>query len=533
MKKLLFTFEHSEKAKIPLTFERSEKAKIPLILTGVVLFFVAGFFVFAQEADPLSQITYPVAELGDCQSREACESYCDQPENMAPCLDFAESHNLISPEELSLARKMLLVGETAGPGNCRGQAQCQAYCDDINNIEECLAFGEEHGLIPADELAEAQKVAAAIKRGVKPPNCRSKKECGVYCGQSENMEECLVFGEAAGLIPPEELGEARKVLAAVKKGAKLPGCRGKADCDVYCSQDEHFQECLDFAEAAGFMSPEEAIMVRKTGGKGPGGCRGKEVCEAFCEDPANAEACVDFAVQYGFMEAQEAEQAKKMMKLGIRGGPGGCKGREECEAFCDELSHLVECVDFAEKAGFMNSEEAVRARRMAELGIVGGPGGCKGKEECEAFCQNPENGQACVDFAVKAGDISPEEAERARQGMEMMQRQRSSGPEGFPEIPGQIPGQFPEGMTPPEGMRQPPTPEEMEKMEQEGQKRAREQVEQMIPGAGPVSPPEGGQSPLMPEGVPPVQISPVENPPQSFLERAQNFLADTLFLLRK
>ena len=360
--------------------------KLLFVLTGVVLFFVAGLFVFAQQVDPLSQITYPVAELGNCQTREACESYCDQPENMAPCLDFAESHNLISPEELALARKMLAVGETGGPGNCRGQAQCQTYCDDINNIEECLVFGEEHGLIPADELADGKKVMAAIKQGIKPPNCRSKKECDVYCGQSENMEECLVFGEAAGLIPAEELGEARKVLAAVKKGAKLPGCRGKAECDLYCSQDEHFQECLDFAEAAGFISPEEAVMIRKTGGKGPGGCRGKEVCEAYCEDPINAEVCVDFA----------------------------------------------------EKAGFMN----------------------------------------------------PEEAERARQGMEMMQQQRSSGPEGFPEIPGQIPGQLPEGMTLPEEIRQQPTPEEIEKMKQEGQ-------------------------------------------PQSFLERAQNFLADTLFLLHK
>jgi len=49
--------------------------------------------VFAQEELP--GVTFPVAELGNCGSRAECEAYCDLPENMEACLNFAEAHNLI------------------------------------------------------------------------------------------------------------------------------------------------------------------------------------------------------------------------------------------------------------------------------------------------------------------------------------------------------------------------------------------------------------------------------------------------------
>ncbi|MEK9209569.1 MAG: hypothetical protein AAB926_01935 [Patescibacteria group bacterium] len=396
-------------------------------LIAIVGFFSLAFFIFAQEQDPFSDIIYPVPELGNCQSREVCETFCDQPENMPACLDFAEDNNLMPEKDIDLARKMLELGETEGPGGCQGQAECDAYCDDISNIRECVDFAEKNGLIPPDELEEARKVISAIERGVQPPPCNSKSECDQICRKPENMKTCIAFAKEAGLMPPEELEEAEKVLAAIEKGATPPPCGGKEECDEYCSAPENLEQCLAFAEAAGFISPEEATMARKTGGRGPGGCRGKEVCEAYCEDPANGEECINFAVENGFMPAEEAENALKMFKAGFTSGPGGCKGKEECEGYCDDVSHMGECVDFAEKAGMMSAEDAARARKMAEMGMNGGPGGCKGENECRAFCEDPTNGEECLNFAVQIGEISPEEAEQARQGMEAMMR---GGPGG-------------------------------------------------------------------------------------------------------
>ncbi|MFQ6049495.1 MAG: hypothetical protein ACE5J0_00405 [Candidatus Paceibacterales bacterium] len=401
--------------------------RLYFVTIGIVVLFFAGFLVLAQPTDPFSELTYPIPELGNCQSREACEVYCSNPENASTCLDYAERNNLIPEEEIEIARQMLALEEIAGPGGCQGHDECEAYCDDIAHLEECLIFAEAHNLIPPEELEEAKKVVAAIKRGFTPPDCRSKTECDIYCSQPENMEECITFAEAAGLIPPDELEEAKMVLEAIRKGAIPPPCQGEEECDIYCSLPEHLEECISFAEAAGFISPEEAAMIRKTGGQGPGGCRGEDECEGYCEDPAHAEECINFAVEHGFMPPEEAEQAKKMLAMGLTAGPGGCQGREECEAYCDDIAHMVECVDFAEKAGFMTPEEAARARKMAEMGIRGGPGGCQGEEECRAFCDDPANMKECLNFAVRIGEMTSEEAEEARHGMEMMQR---GGPGG-------------------------------------------------------------------------------------------------------
>lgn len=528
----------------------------------IFAFLFLGGFVFAQERD-LSGVAYPVPELGNCKNQDECAAYCDKPENMGVCLDFAEANNLIPAEEIAIARKMLAAGETEGPGGCQDQAECEAYCDDISHIEECVTFAEEHDLIPPEELEDAKKVLTAIRQGIEPPNCSSKSECDIYCQAPEHAEECITFAEAAGLMPPDELEEAQKFLAAIKKGVKPPACSGREACDEYCALPENFEECIAFAEAAGFMTPEDAAMARRTGGKGPGDCRGKEACDAFCEDPANMEECVNFGEQYGFMSHEEAENARKMLAAGFTGGPGGCKGKEECDAYCNELANMEECVNFAEKMGFMSPEDAERARRMAQRGVnvmQGGPGGCKSKEECDAFCQDPANMETCIDFAVQIGEMTPEEAEQAKRAAQAGPRpgncQNEEECKAYCEDPthGQecIDYAVRAGFISPEEaqqMQQGPPPEEEGVMPSEG----------IQPGGG-INPFEGRcatpeecfqyclqnlqdpacQAIMPPEGVPiippeeitppPEEITPppTEEAPQTFFDKAKNFLADLL-----
>ncbi len=329
--------------------------------------------IFAQ--NPFEEkIQYPVEELGNCKNREACKKYCDNPQNFDACIDFAEKNNMMPREEIEMAKKFM-AGGGKGPGGCRGKEECEAYCDNIDNINECVDFAEQNDILPPKELEEAKKVREAIKKGIKPPACGSKKKCDVYCGQPEHMEECISFAEAAGFIPPEELDDVKKVLEAIKKGVKPPACRGKEECDIYCSDESHFEECISFAEAAGFIPPEEIEIIRKTGGKGPGGCRGKDKCETFCQNEENMETCANFALEHGLMNPEEFEMMKKT------GGKG--------------------------------------------------PGGCRGKEECEVFCNNPENQEICFNFAKENNLISPEEIGKMKEGMREMKKNLQMAP---PEI---------------------------------------------------------------------------------------------------
>ena len=575
----------------------------------IFLFSLIGIFVLAED-DPFSKINYPIPELGNCNSKDECATFCDQPENMEACLNFAEANNLMAKEEIETAKKMVELGETSGPGGCKGTAECQTYCDEINHIQECVKFAEENNLLPPAELEETKKIAAAMERGVTPPNCKGKTDCDVYCSQAEHMEECITFAEAAGFLPPEELEEAKKMVELVKQGITPPPCGGKEQCDAYCAEEAHIEECITFAQAAGFMRPEEAEMMRKTKGKGPGGCKSKEECDAFCENEANMITCINFAEEMGMMSSEEAEQARKMAELGITGGPGDCQGKEECEAYCNDVSHMTECIDFGVKTGTMTPEEAERAKKMAEMGAMGGPGGCQTEEKCKAFCENPDNTQICLDFSVKIGDMTAEQAQQALQGMQAMQRggpggcqneeecknycndpnnlqecsnfmvqqgfmspeeaqqmqmqppmqppkgmqpagEMIPGGEGTMPMPGEWSSGMPmpsqgviplEGMVPSEGgmpgMMQPPSPEEIERMRQEG-------MQQMMPEEGPMPtmPVEGMMPTNMPQGymppegtAPSPEISPMppeqnQSAPQSFLDRLEYLLANILSVL--
>src|SRR3990167_7614315 len=75
-------------------------------------------FVLAEEAP---EITFPVAELGNCKDKTECFAFCELPENEKNCLAFAKEHNLLSEEEIRIAEKVQSVG--GGPGNFQAIAK--------------------------------------------------------------------------------------------------------------------------------------------------------------------------------------------------------------------------------------------------------------------------------------------------------------------------------------------------------------------------------------------------------------------------
>ena len=227
---------------------------------------LAGGFIFsvalAETINTNNDVQYPIAELGNCQSKNDCKTYCDKPANTASCLAFAEKRNLMTTDEINSAKKFIEAG-AKGPGGCAGKEECEAYCDNISHINECVAYAEKTGILPPLELEEVKKIQSAINKGIEPPPCKNKKECDIYCDNPNNMKVCVAFGEAAGFLKGEDLKDAKKMISAIDKGAIPPPCKGKEACDIYCSQPDNMEACMTFAQAAGFMSPEEAEGSQK------------------------------------------------------------------------------------------------------------------------------------------------------------------------------------------------------------------------------------------------------------------------------
>lgn len=189
----------------------------------IIAVLIAG--TMASSVSAQTGISYPVAELGNCTDKVACKVYCDKQTNIDACLAFAEKNNLMSKDEIKKAKNFKKTGMT-GPGGCKGKDECKTYCSNSDHMDECVTFAEKNGLMSDEQLDEAKKVRGAISRGIKPPACGGKETCDAYCSSSEHIEECVKFGEAAGMISKED---AEKIRKGGGKGPGGPGDSGSPD----------------------------------------------------------------------------------------------------------------------------------------------------------------------------------------------------------------------------------------------------------------------------------------------------------------
>ena len=169
-------------------------------------------------------------------------------------------------------------------------------------------------------------------------------------------------------------------------------CVYNDDNTTTCGPHEYWDNKYDTCKP--ISSGEDIVYTVEDINEGPGGCKTKEECDIYCKDPNNTKECIEFAVDSGFMTLEEAKTVLLMLEKDITEGPGGCQSKEECDAYCDDPANMEECIEFAVKVGFMTSEEAERI-------MEGGPGGCKTKEECDAYCSDSINKEECTSFAIE------------------------------------------------------------------------------------------------------------------------------------
>lgn len=293
-----------------------------LIVLASAVFFIHS--VFAQNTPApanLPDITYPVKELGNCKNQGACRAYCNDKANMAVCAQFAYQHGMIDQNEASDAMKYSEILKNGGPGGCTTQASCVSYCDQSSHLEECLSFAEKNKLIEVKDFEKAQKVLKALNSGeTTPGQCKNQKDCENYCKESGHFNECISFAEKSGLMSSEELDQAKKIMPFIENGETPGKCATKDQCEEYCSSEDHFNECISFAEKAGLVSAEEAQMARKAGGVGPGGCRSQAACESYCNQDANAAECLNFAKEKGILspdKIKEIEDGMGRLRTGL------------------------------------------------------------------------------------------------------------------------------------------------------------------------------------------------------------------------
>lgn len=168
-----------------------------------------------------------------------------------------------------------------------------------------------------------------------------------------------------------------------------------------------------------------------------GNCASQGECKTYCDASENRDVCMKWAQDNGFApkpapsspregkkpsdspDRQMGDEQRLKDEEAFKNAPGGCKGERECDAYCRIEEHLNECLDYSVKYGYTSKEEADKIRAQA---AKGGPGGCKSEKECNDFCRTPENAKVCMDFVVAEGKLTQEEADI------MIEQMKKGGP---------------------------------------------------------------------------------------------------------
>ncbi|MBI5004972.1 MAG: hypothetical protein HZC04_02230 [Candidatus Lloydbacteria bacterium] len=354
--------------------------------------------------------------MGGCKNKEDCKTFCDNSQNADACLAFAEEHHLMSSDEVVIAKKFQDNG-MVGHGGCKGKAECDQYCSNSGHLEACITFAQKNGLMSPRQQQESQKVLVAMKNGIKPPACAGPKQCDAYCGSPAHMEECMDFSLAAGLVPDNQKDQMRKTLNAIKQGIKPPACAGPQECDQYCGDPAHVEECMTFSLAAGLVPDDQKEQVQKTFDAIKKGIK-PPACQP---NPPNQPG--------GPNDGQGFNQGP-----GQRNQPGrpnqssqSGQSRQSCDQYCADSSHVEECVKFSVAVGNMTEQQAQTAIKTGGKG----PGGCVGREACDAFCGNPDNQETCFNFGKENGMIPEQDLQRMEEGRRRME-------DSFKEIPAEV-----------------------------------------------------------------------------------------------
>lgn len=379
----------------------SQRRSIVSICLIITLYLVAAFSF--THAASIFDITYPIPELDNCEDRVACKAYCEQEINEDACTSFARTYGLreSSPSRTAASgeddEKLTAVLEDGGPGGCGKEASdpvaaCHTYCQHTANIEQCVSYGKSHKLFKGERLHEAEKVAAALKRGAKlPMGCDDSGElCRMACEHPASLEQarsCFAFAKEASLLPPDfDQEQAEKVFSAIERGdAPFASFQEMKQCDRP-ADDTMMQKCVDFAVQTGMMDQKQAEVIKKTGGKGPGGCMGRDECDTYCEE--HGDECFTFVQEHDLLSEEDKARMRESglhMQKALAEAPESVRACIENALGADLLSGILagarmggpksgevtrECFD-----AYWRSEDAKRREESSEdLGERGSDG---------------------------------------------------------------------------------------------------------------------------------------------------------------
>jgi len=233
-------------------------------------------------------ITFPIAELGNCATKKECSNYCSQVQNRVACQSFASSHGLSKPQPVSID-KQKFAEDAKDKLGCDYPDGCRQFCEQLENHQACMDFAKSEGLASSTKTEVQPTIAPSIFDAAKSElGCDSADSCKALCSQQENQDKCMAFAKSHNLISTKKPETTPSVQPKIQlNGTKSLPCNSVSTCTVYCNENP--DKC----------PPDvKNYLLQKTSGQTPTssssdlikkienttGCTNSQECYQYCLD---------------------------------------------------------------------------------------------------------------------------------------------------------------------------------------------------------------------------------------------------------
>jgi len=229
------------------------------IMVGLLVF--AGQISAQEEALEEYGVSYPISELGECESFSECRSYCDDPVNADTCVEYAKEKGFYDEEELEQNKETALKRSKVELG-CDSEVSCRNLCEQPANYQKCSNFARKYEL--GGGVVDNPGESSVLNKAKEVLGCNSITSCKAYCEDESHKDECSSFAKSVGLRGGEQ-----------KVGPG--GCSSEQSCREFCASVDNYKICQSFMASVGGQF------------SGPGGCSSEESCREFCS--RNPQTC--------------------------------------------------------------------------------------------------------------------------------------------------------------------------------------------------------------------------------------------------
>jgi hypothetical protein len=355
-----------------------------------------------------------------------------------------------------------------GPGGCTGKDACDTFCNNPDNQETCFNFAKDNGIISTEQLQQMQEGQQRMKDSFSqiPQEVLDCLTSSLGADVVEKMKTGSVIQRNAG----DSINQCFQK-SSIQERTPNQNQNGQ---DQQNQPNQQIQPWADMCKPDESGNPTALACVDGSGkfvASAKVGSDGKPVCPA--DSTAKCGNYMQNNQQGQPGQNQQGQNRPQQNQFGQPGQSGGAGGPNQGQGFNPGSGQNGNGPGFGKNNPFGQNQpgSGVINPGNQQLPQQAGPGGCKGPEECQKFCtSNPEE---CKNFQPQQnqqGQPGGAGGPNQGQGFNPGSGQNGNGPgfgknnpSGQPGQPGQFnqqgqPGQIqPQQQLQPQFQPQPPT----------------------------------------------------------------------------